>query len=262
MDEEGEAGNLRTIRANRNPNYGGGIYRRRIRLVHKPAQIVAELEDTTHGFRLTLSHNEKQVINITAEPIRYPFDTCPGAVASLQPLINCPLDIDSRTIRRVLNPGRNCTHLYDLALLALAHCRRPEQHRIYDISVPDERENGTGIRVSRDGLLQHEWQVNRHHIAAPSPLAGKPLMRGFYSWASAEFSDDALEAACVLQRGYFVAQSRRHDYMNAAGRMAREDNMPDGACYTYSAGVVEHAVHTGGMGRDFTAAPDQLLKFV
>ena len=38
--------------------------------------------------------------------------------------------------------------------------------------------------------------------------------------------------------------------------------MPEGACYTYSSGVVEHAVHTGSMGRDFTDTPDQLLKFV
>lgn len=254
--------NLHTMRAERNPNYGSGIYRRRIRLIHRPRQVVAELEDTTHGFRLTLSHDNNKVTNIVAEPIRYPFDTCPGAVASLHPLIACPLDIDSNTMRSVLNPGRNCTHLYDLALLALAHCGRAGQQRIYDISVPDECDSGTEIQVSCDGTALHKWHVTDHKIVQPTSLQGKPLMHGFYHWASAQFAGDALEAALVLQRGYFVAKSRRYDYMNSAGRLAREDNMPEGACYTYSSGVVEHAVHTGSMGRDFTDTPDQLLKFV
>ncbi len=87
-------------------------------------------------------------------------------------------------------------------------------------------------------------------------------MQGFYPWAVKVFSKDELEAAVILQRGYFVAQTRRYDYKNSAGRPALEDNMPEGACYTYNAGVVEQAFQTEGMVRDFTGTQEQLLKFV
>jgi hypothetical protein len=244
------------------PDYGSGVFRRRVRLENRPRQVTAELEDINHGFRLTLSHDGQRVTDIAAEPIRYPFDTCPGAVAMLKPLVGCALDSESSALRRTLPPGQNCTHLYDLALLALAHSARPARDRIYDVTVPDEIEDGALVTLNCDGVAVHEWRVRSHHLVEPPLLAGNPMQKGFYRWASEEFSGDSLEAAQVLQRGYFVAQSRRYDYMNSGGRLAKNDNMPDGACYSYNTGVVEQAVHTAGMARDFTDAADQLLKFV
>lgn len=245
-----------------NPDYGSGVYRRRVRLVKQAQQVVAELEDTTHAFRLVLSHDDGVVTAISAQPIRFPFDSCPGAVARLQPLVGCALATDAVALREILEPGQNCTHLYDLAQLALAHAVRPGRERIYDIVVPDELEQGTNVEVSCDNNTVHAWTVRSDYIVAPAEFAGKPLKRGFYHWASQAFSGDLLEAAIVLQRGYFVAQSRRQDYMNQGGRLALADNMPQGACYTYNAGVVEKAVHTAGMGRDFTDTAEQLLKFI
>ena len=246
----------------RNPDYGNGIYRRRIRLENLPQHVIAELEDATHGFRLKLSYADEQVSDISAQPIRYPFNTCPGAVDALKPLIGCALTTDSSSLRRVLDPGQNCTHLYDLAVLALAHSTRSTQHKVYDIIVPDERESGSSISVLCDGEPVHQWQVKSHCLTEPQFLQGKPLMHGFYSWAIKAFSKDELEAAIILQRGYFVAQTRRYDYINSAGRSALGDKMPEGACYTYNAGVVEQAFQTEGMVRDFTDTQEQLLKFV
>jgi formate-dependent nitrite reductase cytochrome c552 subunit len=88
------------------------------------------------------------------------------------------------------------------------------------------------------------------------------MMQGFFRWASKAFSGDFLESALVLQRGYFVAQVRRSDYLNAGGRPATADNMPEGACYTYNSPVVHSAIHTDGMARDFTGTAEQLLEFV
>lgn len=247
---------------NSNPDYGKGIYRRRVRLENHPQQVVAELEDLSHGFRLSLSHDGHCVTDISAQPIRYPFDTCPGAVAQLKPLLGCALDTDSGGFRRILDPGQNCTHLYDLTLLALAHAGRDSKSRVYDITVPDERDDGAMIELRCDSILLHQWRVRQHRIVEPSELAGKSMQQGFYAWASGLFSADQLEAAVVLQRGYFVAQLRRTDFMHAGGRPATEDNMPNGACYTYNSGVVEKAIHTDGMARDHTASAEQLLQFV
>ena len=41
-------------------------------------------------------------------------------------------------IVKKINPKANCTHLYDLTLLALQHSLRNEEERIYDIDIPDE----------------------------------------------------------------------------------------------------------------------------
>jgi hypothetical protein len=245
-----------------NPDYGSGTYRRRVRLAKRPGQLLAELEDTTHGFRLVLAHDGSRVTDIAVDPIRYPFDSCPGAAAMLTPLVGCPLATGQTALRSLLDPGQNCTHMYDLAGLALAHFSRAARERLYDISVDDEGELGAVIGVDCDGAPLHRWRVMSHTVVEPSCCEGKPMLRGFYPWASSMFSGDALEAAVVLHRGYFVAQSRRQDYMNMAGRSATQDKMPDGSCYTYRNGVVERAVHTGGMGRDFTNTADQLLKFL
>ena len=249
-------------RAQSNPDYGNGIYRRRIRLEKHSRQVVAELEDVTHAFRLILTHDDSNIIDVAAQPIRYPFDTCPGAVDQFKPLLGQPLAAGPASIRELLDPGQNCTHLYDLATLAMAHTARPERQRVYEVSVPDEGENGAMIELACDGAIVHCWRVQDHEVVEPAEFSGNPMKQGFFRWASQVFDGDALEAATVLQRGYFVAQVRRSDYLNAGGRPATADNMPEGACYTYNRPVVSAAIHTEGMARDFTETAEQLLSFV
>ncbi len=245
-----------------NQGYGQGVYRRRILLQKTTSGVRAELEDVTHAFRLFLAHDGATVTEVMAEPLRYPFDTCPAAVEKLHPLIGRALDVDASSLRALLDPGQNCTHLYDLTLLAMAHAVREADSRLYDITVPDDSGGGVEIEVACDGVPVHRWTVREHQLIQPSPHAGMTLQKGFYRWACAAFADDSLEAAQVLQRGYFVAQVRRQDYMRAGGRPATADNMPDGACYSYNKGVVEKAVHTHGMARDFSTGAEQLLRFL
>ena len=81
------------------------------------------------------------------------------------------------------------------------------------------------------------------------------------AWASETFEGDALEAAGALQRGYFVAQARRYRFDPPEDNPATADGMAPGACYSYGAGVVERAFRSGVTVRDFTHAPDKLLRF-
>lgn len=245
-----------------NPDYGTGVLRRGIRLSNRRGEIIAELEDSIHAFRLRILHDNRRILSLLADPIRYPFDTCPSAVAQLNALVGQSLAMDAGDCRQLLDPGNNCTHLYDLALLALAQWQRGGVDRVYAASIPDEVAAGTDIELSCNGEILFQWRVKGHLIVTPGHLAGQPMMRGFYRWASTEYAGERLEAALILQRAYFVAQARRSDYLNAGGRLAVADNMPEGACYTYNSGVVEKAVHTAGMGRDFSSTPEQLLKFL
>ena len=245
-----------------NPDYGNGTFRRRIRLVNKGNQVSVELEDCNHGFRLIIHHHNNCINAIDVETLRFPLSTCPGAIKPLQALIGCGLADGITTFKLASPPRSNCTHLYDLALLAVNHAKRNEVERIYDVEVPDSITAQQSMSVFRNGEKIHHWQTDQQRIAIPSPLDGKPLMQGFSNWSKQHFKDaELLEAAQVLQRGYFVARARRVELNSRGGEPAINDTMMIGACYSYSLGVVEQALRLPSTVRDFSNSPDQLLTF-
>ena len=88
------------------------------------------------------------------------------------------------------------------------------------------------------------------------------MLAGFSAWANETFEGPEREAAFVLSKGVFVAFSRIYDMSAIGGQSALEHESMLGACYTYSAGVVQHAVRNHDSVRDFTDTPEQLLKFM
>jgi hypothetical protein len=245
-----------------NPNYGNGIFRRRIRLENTPGCVIAELEDCNHGFRSRVYHDGKTVTDIVAETPRIPLTTCPGAVEPIRALAGMAIGSDIETINRNGQPKANCTHLFDLTALAIRHAGRDEALRVYDVTVDDESdEDGGDSRVFRNGELIHHWHTRQWELLAPAAIAGNPLYRGFTLWASSAFSGEEQEAAFVLQKGYFVAQARRHDLSSIEGRPAIDNTIMHGACYSYSSPQIELAKSTAKSTRDFTDCPEQLLAF-
>lgn len=246
-----------------NPNYGSGAFRRRIRLCNQNSnQVSAELEDCNHGFRLTIKHQQQRIIAIEVEALRYPLSSCPGAIKPLQALVGCRLDDSISAFKQASPPRSNCTHLYDLALLAVDHAQRHEVERVYDVEVPDSVSAEQSMSVHRNGEKIHHWQTDQQRIVEPGSLSGKPLMQGFSQWSQQYFNNaEQLEAALVLQRGYFVARARRVELNNRGGEPAINDSMMIGACYSYSPGVVEQAIRLPGTVRDFSDKPEQLLTF-
>lgn len=245
-----------------NPDYGSGIYRRRVCVQVEEGEVLVELEDCNHGFRVCLQHDGKVISAISAEAIRYPHNTCPEAVSRLDRFLSLPINVKVAALRTQLAPEEQCTHLYDMAMLAHSYASLPKMRRVYDISVDDEVKGVSRVSITRDGYLIHEWSVRDGCVSAPKCYKGLPMMRGFYDWASREFSDQNLEAAVLLQRGYFVSHTRRYDFKNAYGGAASRDGLPHGSCYTYNYGVVERAYRVDGSVRDFTHHPGLLLKFI
>ena len=199
----------------KNPDYGHGRYRRRIRLTSEPGQVHGELEDTNHGFRCTIFHDGEKVTDIQSEVLRIPFDTCPGAVEPLRKLIGLALCDDIQTLIPLTDSSSNCTHLLDLALLAIRHSRRSVAELIYDICVEDQAEDNSpaAAEVYANGKLLHRWQTCNWEITGPDELKHKVLYKGFSKWASACFTGEEREAAFILQKGYFVASARRYTLM-------------------------------------------------
>ena len=162
-----------------------------------------------------------------------------------------------------MKPRANCTHWYDLSLLALAHASHGEPVRVYDVEVVDQPADGSAARaeVFLNGQSVHRWLVDRAVIIEPLAYAGKPVLRGFSTWANEAFEGAAREAALVLSKGVFVACSRLFDMRGIGGQSALEHTNLHGACYSYSPGVIEHAVRHHDSVRDFSATPEQLLTF-
>lgn len=248
-----------------NPCYGSGVFRRRIRLWKDGMMLHGALEDGNHGFTVAIAHDGNNVTAVAGEPRRIPFNTCGGALEPLQRLVGCDLNSRALVLLTHAGPRANCTHWLDLAVLTIVHSQRAEAVREYDIEVTDEPAAGEPqqLRVWRNGVLVHDWNLKDGLTLNDGPLAGATLFQGFSARAAAVFTDaDELEAALVLQKGNFVAQARRFDLIRLVGESASADDTMMGACFTYSSERADGAFRLPNTLRDFTSTPDQLLKFV
>jgi hypothetical protein len=235
-----------------NPDYGSGASRRRIILRRSQGRVDASLEDIFHAMHCTLFHDGTRITDIDAALTRIPTSACPGAAIAIRELIGEPLDLASATLYGAGRPRRNCTHLFDLAVLAMAQATRDEPVRRYDMLVPDETGEPVEIEVRRNGLLVHAWRVHEDVIVTPEPLAGKPMLAGFAGWALRTFTGDALEAAMALHRTCFISRGRRFLTETRAGESIRVNAAMAGVCHSYSAERMDQAIFLPGNRRDYS----------
>ena len=253
-----------------NPNYGHGVYHRRVRL--SPEQdsngqyILAELEDCNHGFVIKVYFDQNQVTAIEPEAKRIPLTTCAGAAKVLEELIGFGIHSASRELYAKLDLSAHCTHWLDLSIWAIAHagrCIRTEEFSVrdYHITVPDELEEGTNTQLLLNNQPILQWHIKDWVLTHPEKYQGKPFYKGFAAWANGIDDDLEREAAFVLQKAYFVSRARLYDINSLAGEAASKHSMMLGACYSYSEPRVKIAERTAGTVRDFSDCPEQLLTF-
>jgi len=242
----------------KNPDFGSGTFRRRIRLIAEPGQVRAALEDTNHAMRVVVRHDRERVTDTQSRMTRIPLSTCPGADLPLRAFIGTPLVRYPVRANAHVNPRANCTHLHHLTMLAIAHARRSGT-RQYDIEVPDEHPDPVWSTLRRDGIEVHRWQTFGGRVVGPEGFAGLPLLQGFARWAAERFEGEALEAAFVLQNGYFVSFSRRYDTASWMGQSATSHRHMIGKCYSYQADVAPTGVYYGDNTRDTTSPDTPLL---
>jgi hypothetical protein len=236
-----------------------GIYRRRIRLEAGDGFVRGDMEDDPHRFGVVVRHDGERVTGIEGLPLRTPWDLCEGAVAQLQRIVGAPLSPNPQSLHRLLPASQQCTHLFDLAGLAVAHAARGIARRQYDVEAPVAKQTGPRrLTLWRDGERLLEWIVDGTRIAAPAPYIDQDT-RTMLAWAAQAFPDaDAYEAVCVLRRTVLISLSRlahldEHTHATAfPGRM--------GGCWVYQPGHVEQATRRVGSTREFIASPDRLLE--
>ena len=230
---------------------------------------MAWLEDDFHHFGIEMRHDGDQVIAVQGQTIRFPRDTCPGALGILQEAVGMPLNKRSTVLGQRTNMRMHCTHLFDLLGLAIAHAACGREHRRYDAVVPDREQLDISSAASavsrlggytrpelyRDGKLVMVWEMLGNDITGPQEYAGLSLGRGFRQWTESRAVDEA-EAAHILRRATLIALGRLIDLQ----AMPPEDvKATEGVCYSFQPDIARHSSYTINSSRDYSENPEGLL---
>lgn len=228
-----------------------GIYRRRLQIETGAGWARAELEDDPHRYGVTLRHDGVHVGAIEGRALRTPWTACVEAVALLDRLVGTALSPDPQQVYREVNGREQCTHLLDLAGLAVAHAARGIPKREYDAEVPCLDPFARRDAVLRvDGRETLRWTLQRNAILAPPPFAGQDVAE-LMPWAKACLVDrDRLEAVWVLRRAVFVSGNRFFD-LDRMARATDTGHVP-GTCHVFSQSVAARALRMPGSTRDFS----------
>lgn len=250
------------LRLAENPHWGQGATRRRVSLSGTPGMAVARLGDHNHAMQCLIRHDTRVVTSV--EPLfrRVTLNHCAGAAVPVQEIIGMPIGIGTADFFAGGRARRNCTHMLDLAWLALRHACRPHGERLYDIFIPDAPDGRMTGELRRDGKLVLRWDVERGRIVAPATFAGQSLAGGFTGWVLGQsgLEDDDLEAALVLHKGFFMVGSRQ--FHLPPGPVPQADRaFLAGVCHGYAAERIDQARRVDNMFTDFTDRPDDLLRF-
>jgi len=240
-----------------------GAYRRRIRVEITGADTVeGGLEDDFHHFEVTLQHAGGDVTSVEARSVRWPWTTCPDAAGPLRALVGMPLSNRCLAVGDHADPHANCTHMFDLAGLAVAHAARGGPigaTRQYDVEIPFAAQRGgeVEVRLWRDGDLVLTWTLVGRCVA-PAPYSEAPWRGGFLRWADQSLEPDAAEAAIVLRRACDIGMGRGMD-LDGVDRADELEDLMLGVCYSMQPTQIRVALRNKGTIRDFDDDPDALL---
>lgn len=209
-------------------------FRRRFRIAPAAGAVSAAVEDDFHCMTVTLRHDGERIAGVEAQTIRAPWTTCPGAERVLEETFaGTPL---AEAARRGLKQA-NCTHLYDLAVLAAGHAGDEAETR-YEVLVGDPVD-GSGIAEIRcNGVPVLRWTIAGLDLAGPAELAGRNLMQ-LRDWIDA--LDPAMrEAAKILQWACLIAHGRQIPLAHQSDATRMPPN-----CYTFQPAMARQAVRVG-----------------
>lgn len=216
-------------------------FTRRFRITPQPGTVCAEVEDDFHHMRVTIAHDGVVAEKVKAGLLRAPWTTCPGAMAKCEQTFT-QVALKEFSARR--DKAYNCTHLYDLALLAAAHAHE-DAALDYAVFVTDPVDGKRHARLSRNGELVLQWWDRDYQIVEPAALAGTKLM-DLRAWIDAQDAPQR-EAARILQWASLIAHGRTIplEQQNDASRMPPN-------CHTFQPEQAAKAKRTG-ISRDFSS---------
>lgn len=223
-------------------------FRRRFRITPGDGSVCCQVEDDYHCMSVVVRHDGVSATAIGSQMHRAPWTTCPGAVEQLQKTFT-GVALDAFPARG--EKTANCTHLYDLALLAAGHAK-DRQPLVYDILVSDAVDGIRRSELRRDGEKLLAWSEAGSRLLEPEELAGTTLYE-LQPWIRS-LAPPLQEAARLLRWGNILANGRSIPLE----RQSDATRMPPG-CYTFQPERAPRARRVGEI-RDFSREAMQPLE--
>jgi hypothetical protein len=228
-------------------------FRRAILIESQGGEVRAELEDDFHRFGVTLRHDGHRVARAEARAHRYPWSQCPMAGAALAGLKGLAIGLDATAVYRHADPLGQCTHMLEIAGLAITQAARGLGERRYDVAVTDPDGGRTEAELLCDGTPTARWVLQDGVVVEPAERAGQ-RPGGFRSSVLRDLPHAEAEMLLILRRALGLAGARSLDVdrFPTAAAMGRPP-----ACFVFRPGVAELAQRRYRSERDFsdTAGP-------
>ncbi len=222
-------------------------FRRRFRITPEAGRVCCEVEDDFHCMSVSVYHDGEHALRLEPLMRRAPWTTCPGAIAQLEETFSGALLAEFPALG---NKQSNCTHLYDLALLAAAHAG-DSAGTVFDILVSDPEGEQRRAEIRRNGETILIWVESGFSIVEPEELAGENLW-DMRDWLAAQ--DPATrEAARLLRWGNMLANGRTIPIEDQSDASRMPPN-----CYTFQPERAAVAQRVGQI-RDFGPGGDEPL---
>lgn len=234
-----------------------GSLRRRIILSANANTVLAAVEDDFHHFVVTLTHDQTRVTDVLGVEKRAPWATCVKSSAMLQQLVGVLLSTEVYSATRHVDPHEQCTHQYDLALMAIAQAMRGGRKQ-YDIEVSDAVDGVSQARVWRNKQLCLDWQIQGVTVLTPVEFAGTSLRKLNLS-EMATLDAEQAEAVGAMRRVLMMAGGRLIDFDQFEDAQVFAERM-SGACYSFQPARMMLAKRQKGSVRNYSAQPELLLK--
>lgn len=213
------------------PGDDAPIFRRAIAIRNRsPGLTVGWLEDEFHHFGVSIEHDGREVLAARAATVRYPWTTCAESGAPLQRVVGLPLITRASDLGRMLPMAMQCTHIFELAALTIAHTTRRVDERRYEGRVTASADDILQAWLTTDGVDVLSWDVRGDGaiLVPQAELAGVTLTTGFRQWCEAMDEQEA-EHAWVLRRVAWLALG---DRSFRQVRIAAETGLGP-VCHTY-----------------------------
>ncbi len=248
-------------------HYGAGVYRRRIRMVnHRTAsdgqtgRTTGELEDDFHHFRVEIIHDGSNIVEANGTGLRGPWVTCMEADRPLREIEGHPLTASSTGIGAYTAPTMNCTHLFDLTGLTVAHTQRDVAERVYDFAVADvqDSEGTRELAAWRDGEQVLRWTASTAEVFEPPEWRDAPLAVKFIPWAAQNLDPETAEVAIALRRVIAISHGRVMD-LDTTPTAADLGAGPNGRCHSFQPEVAVKAIRNKKSAFDFADHSEHML---
>lgn len=234
------------------------VFFRRIIFDVSATECHVAMEDEHHYFVLTVGHDGERITSVDSSSRRTPWTVCPQAAAKLQEFVGQPLRPRIAVNLPEIDSKQQCTHQYDLLMLALTQARQPGR-REYVSKVVGAMYEYRHAQLWLNDEKRLDWRLRGTTIHSSDDFDQQDL-RNIMPWADETRSDQQLEALFVQRRAVMVAASKGFNLdlvKNAGQAMA----VRAGACFVFQPERADQAERIIGNTRtDVTAAADLLVE--